>query len=310
MDAEISGQHFYSRPSTHSLFFLSSLSFGLIPVSIQRLLRLPNGDESWWCVRDLTTLRHKSGKLVHQHQPWMNWVNGILMLQIVGESVVWSPEIPLWLCALCPETCCSRFIHLYPLQVGSWLPESQQNTDSHLHTRKGTCQGLYWCPVQWLSFLETCTLKSWAHYPAIKLSYLACAHRCQERFNFSLMDSLFPSKQLHDVLLQLQQAGRSALLRCMNCLWLEEQLLSGAPWSHGAWQKSLNPSSWGWVQSGVLNWHLQQAWRLAPVSRSICCTAIRLHLCTRRTCVSWITFKLIWGLRWSDSRPNGAWRKP
>lgn len=42
-----------------------------------------------------------------------------------------GPEIPLWLYALCPETCCSTFIHLYPLQVGSWLPESQQNTDSH-----------------------------------------------------------------------------------------------------------------------------------------------------------------------------------
>uniref|UniRef100_A0A3B4TUA8 Uncharacterized protein n=1 Tax=Seriola dumerili TaxID=41447 RepID=A0A3B4TUA8_SERDU len=39
-------------------------------------------------------------------------------------------------------------------------------------------------------------------------------------------------------------------------------------------------------QCGVLNWHLQQAWRLAPVSRSICCTAIRLHLCIRQTCVS------------------------
>lgn len=129
---------FSSLPSTRSLLPLSSLlSAGLIPVSIQCLLRLPNGDESRRCVRDLTMPRHKSGKPVHQHQPRMNWVNGILTLQIVGESVVWGPEIPLWLHALCPETCCSRFIHLYSLQVGSWLPESQQNTVSQCwHTQK------------------------------------------------------------------------------------------------------------------------------------------------------------------------------
>lgn len=122
-DAEISEQHFLFT----SLRFLFSLP-GLIPVSIQRLLRLPNGDESWRCVEDLTTLRHKSGK--HQHQPWMNWVNGISTLQIVGESVVWGPWNPIVVRALCPETCCSRFIHLYLLQVGNWLPERQQHTDS------------------------------------------------------------------------------------------------------------------------------------------------------------------------------------
>ena len=72
-------------------------------------------------------------------------------------------------------------------------------------------------------------------------------------------------------------------------------------WSHRAGQIALNPSSCGWGQSGVWNWHLRQAWRLAPVSRSICCTAIRLHLCIQSTCVSWITFKLIWGLCWTDS---------
>lgn len=110
--------------------------------------------------------------------------------------------------------------------------------------------------------------------------------------------------------LQLQQAeGLHSKGAQTNFGWRNSSL-PGMSWSHSAWQIALNPSSCGWAQSGVLNWHLQQAWRLAPVSRSICCTAIRLHLCTRWTCVSWITFKLIWGLCWSDSRSDEAWRKP
>lgn len=108
--------------------------------------------------------------------------------------------------------------------------------------------------------------------------------------------------------LELQRAERFALTE-QNYIWLEEEFPSGVSWSHGAWQIALNPSSCGWPQSGILNWHLQQPWRLGPVSRSICCTAISLHLCTQWTCVSWITFKLIWGLCWSDSQPDGAWRK-
>lgn len=47
-----------------------------------------------------------------------------------------------------------------------------------------------------------------------------------------------------------------------------------------------------------------------PVSRSICCTSARPRRCARRTCVSWVTLKLIWGLRGSDSWPDEAWRKP
>lgn len=107
------------------------------PVSVQSLLRLPNGDESRRYVRDLTTPHHKSGKPVHQHQPWMKWVNGISTLQIVGESVVWGPEISLWLRTLCPDTCCSRFIHLYPPQVGSWLPEPAKHRFSARTHLKG-----------------------------------------------------------------------------------------------------------------------------------------------------------------------------
>lgn len=157
--------------------------------------------------------------------------------------------------------------------------------------------------MQSLSYLETCTLKSWAFYSDIKLSYLACAHPCQERSHSSLTDKSFPSHKLND------GPGEQRGCMCATSGWRRSSL-AGLSWSHSAWQIALNPSSWGWAQSGVLNWHLQQAWRLAPVSRSICCTAIRLHLCTRQTCVSWITFKLIWGLCWSDSRPSGAWRKP
>lgn len=78
---------------------------------------------------------------------------------------------------------------------------------------------------------------------------------------------------------------------------------------HG-WQEAPDPAWRGWLRACELNWHLRQAWRLAPVSWSICCTAIRLHLCTRPTCVSWITFKLICGLRRSDSRPSGPWLQP
>lgn len=43
------------------------------------------------------------------------------MLRIVGESVVWSAGILLWAGALCPETCCSRCIHLHLLQVGGLI---------------------------------------------------------------------------------------------------------------------------------------------------------------------------------------------
>lgn len=99
------------------------------------LLRLPNGDESWRCVRDLTTLRHRSRKA---GAPRMNWLNGIFDANCGWVSGL-GPWNPIVVQALCPDTCCSRFIHSYQLQVGNWLPEGQQHTDSQ---RGYTCQGL------------------------------------------------------------------------------------------------------------------------------------------------------------------------
>lgn len=81
-------------------------------------------------------------------------------------------------------------------------------------------------------------------------------------------------------------------------------------WRHSTWQVALNLSSRGRAQRAVPNRHLRQACRLAPVSRSICCTSARPRHCARRTRVSWVTLKLISGLRGSDSWPDEAWRKP
>lgn len=165
-------------------------------------------------------------------------------------------------------------------------------------TLKSTCQGLYWRPVHWLSFLKTCNLKSSALNPAIKFSYLVCTHLCPVSHWWII--HLYPRCWKNE--LPCKHAWTTSGWRRSS--------LQGCPEDTAHGRAALNLSSWGGARSGVLNRHLRQVWRLDPVSRSICCTAMRLHLCTRRTCVSWVTFKLIWGLCWSDSRPNGAWQKP
>lgn len=241
----------------------------LISVSIPGLLRLPNGDEFWWCAEDLTTQYHESRKSVPQHQAWMNWVNGILMLHITGESGVLGPWNPIVVHALCLETCCSRFIHLYLPQVVNCLPE----TSTH-----SKCGHTYWVhardyiSVPWNGWAFQ-KHASWKRF--IPLNYpISPVHSPINKSLLSCWRTFIYIPKVERCWAYSSE-GRSLCNEDAETTSFWGKVSPGVHWSHSVWQIAPNPSSRGWLQAAVLNWHVQQAWRLAPVSWSICCTAIK-----------------------------------
>lgn len=181
---------------------------GVIPVSIQCLLRLPNGDESWRCVRDLTMPRRKGGKQVRRRRSRTNSFNGISTLQIVGESVVWRA-----LKSHCSCLHCAQRPAVADSFISTQLADYQRAGETQIlsvDTLKSPCRGLCWCPVHQLSCLKI-TFKE----TDIKLSYLVPAHTCQDRSNLVL------SSMLGHVWFWTPEAGKSC----------SPQLLSARTWA-------------------------------------------------------------------------------